>query len=337
MTSREIVLATLDYAGPERVARSFGDSDFCWAGCATKTCATDWTLIGENRWERTDEWGNVWARIDPTSKGEVVKGVLDDLADMDACTFPDYSHAADYASVAKRRAETPDKWLIGGMPGFAFNIARKMRKLDQYLMDLILEADRLHELHDRIDIMLEHMIRNYAAAGVDSVMFPEDWGTQGQTLISPAMWREEFFPRFEKLCGIAHGLGIKVFMHSCGKIEAIVPGLMAAGIDALQFDQPDLHGIDVLASHQERGKISFWSPVDIQITLQQRDEKVIRDKAREMLDKLWRGRGGFIAGYYSDNASIGLDPKWQDYACDEFMRRGVARMLPSRECTAAFC
>ena len=315
MTPREIVRRTLEYAGPERVARSYGDSDFCHVGCAAKTHSTQWKDIGNGRWERTDEWGNTWGRVDPTSKGEVVKGVLEDLPALESYEFPDYSRSDDYTCVSDRRAEVPDKWLLGGMPGFSFNIARKMRKLDQYLMDLVLESDRIHELHDRIDVMLEDMIRNYAAAGVDGVMFPEDWGTQSQTLISPPMWREEFFPRFQRLCGIAHDLGIKVFMHSCGKIDAIVPGLMEAGIDVLQFDQPDLHGIDILASHQKRGKITFWCPVDIQKTLQQGDEGVIRRKAREMLGKLWHGSGGFIAGYYDDNASIGLDPKWQDYAC----------------------
>ena len=322
-TPREIVLRTLAFSGPERVARSFGDSDFCWTGCSTTTHATDWAETGNGRWERRDEWGNTWARLDTTSKGEVVKGVLENVRDMDGYEFPDYSRRNDYACVSACRAEKPGKWLIGGMPGFAFNIARKMRKLDQYLMDLILEKDRMIQLHDRIDAMLETMIRNYAAAGVDCVMFPEDWGTQTQTLISPAMWREEFFPRFQKLCGVAHALGIKVFMHSCGKIEAIVPGLMEAGVDVLQFDQPDLHGIDTLAAHQARGAITFWSPVDIQKTLQQRDENVIRGKAREMLDKLWRGRGGFIAGYYDDNVSIGLDPKWQDCACAEFIACGI--------------
>jgi len=324
MTSREIVRRTLDYSGPERVARSFGDSDFQWANCDVKTRASDWQEIGGGRWERIDEWGNLWARLDSTSKGEVVRGVLDNLGSMESYEFPDYSRMADYAPVSARRAAAPDTWLIGGMPGFAFNIARKMRKLDQYLMDLVLEADRVHALHDRIDHMLETMIRNYAAAGVDSIMFPEDWGTQNQTLISPAMWREEFFPRFANLCGIAHTLGIEVFMHSCGKIEAILPGLMEAGVDVLQFDQPNLHGIDTLAAHQERGQITFWCPVDIQKTLQQRDEGIIRAKAGEMLTKLWRGRGGFIAGYYGDNDSIGLDPKWQGYACDEFMRTGIA-------------
>lgn len=324
MTSREIVQRTIDYENPERVARSFSNSDICGAGCSAATHATKWQEVGNGRWKRTDEWGNTWARVDSTSKGEVTRGVLEDISSLDTYEFPDYSRPEDYAGVVRRRSEVPDQWLNGGIPGFSFNIARKMRKLDQYLMDLVLDADRMHALHDRIDIMVEDMIRNYAAAGVDGVMFCEDWGTQSQTLISPDMWRKEFFPRFKKLCGIAHDLGIKVFMHSCGQIEAIVPGLMEAGIDVLQFDQPDLHGIDVLASHQETGNMTFWCPVDIQKTLQQRDETIIREKAREMLDKLWQGRGGFIAGYYGDNESIGLDPKWQDYACDEFTRAGVS-------------
>lgn len=76
--------------------------------------------------------------------------------------------------------------------------------------------------------------------------------------------------------------------------------------------------------HDIEGRITFWCPVDIQQVLPRRDEKLIRSKAREMLDKLWWGRGGFIAGYYNDNASLGLDPEWQEHACDEFLQGGLA-------------
>lgn len=323
MNSREVVRRTLDFDYPERVARSFESPDMVSVRTTAKTHATDWREIGGGRWERTDQWGNTWGRIDPTSKGEVVKGVLDDMAQVTTYEFPDYAQAEDYTIVAQKRADFPDKWLIGSLPGFTFNIARKMRKLEQYLMDLLTEKERMRELHDRIDMVLADMIKNYAAAGVDSVMFPEDWGTQAQTLISPMLWFEEFYPRFEKLCRLAHDADIKVFMHSCGQITAIVPGLIKAGIDLLQFDQPDLHGIDTLAAYQETAKITFWCPVDIQKTLQTRDETIIRDKAQEMLAKLWRGRGGFIAGYYSDNVSIGLDPKWQAIASETFLAQGV--------------
>jgi len=323
VTSRQIVRRTLDYAAPPRVARSFGDSDFVGCGNSVTTRATAWQDVGGGRWERTDEWGNLWGRIDPTSKGEVVRGVFDSVADIEAYAFPDYSDQADYAPARAARTEAPDKWLIGHLPGFVFNIARKLFRLEDYLVYLLTEPGPLAVLHDRIEAMLVDMIRNYASAGVDSVMFCEDWGTQLGLMISPELWHGEFYPRFERLCGVARDGGVRVFMHSCGAIGAIVPGLMAAGIDLLQFDQPVLHGIDVLAAHQDRAPITFWSPVDIQKTLQTQDESLIRAEARELLAKLWRGRGGFVAGYYGGNEAIGLAPSVQAWACDEFITCGV--------------
>lgn len=322
MNSKEIISRTLNYDYPSRVGRSFGDSDLVGCGYSVQTRATDWQIVGANCWERLDEWGNRWARLDRTSKGEVVEGVIRSAAAAEEYVFPDFSNPADYAAAASTVAEHPDKWCVGGMPGFTFNIARKLFKLENYLCDLLLEPEIIGRLHDRIDVQLTHMIRNYAAAGVDCVMFPEDWGTQTQTLISPDLWHAEFFPRFQALCGTAHDLGLKVFMHSCGAIGAIVPGLIKAGVDVLQFDQPALHGIDNLAAFQEQARITFWCPADIQRTLQLHDEQAIRAECREMIDKLWQGRGGFIAGFYTDDESVGLDPVWQQHACDEFVRYG---------------
>lgn len=327
MTSREIVRRTLVFERPERVARSFHDSDFVSTRHRVDTYATDWTQLDPKRWERTDEWGNTWGRIDPTSKGEVVRGVLDQLEDLGKYRFPDFGNPADYENVRIVRNSNADHWLIGSLPGFAFNIARKMRKLEQYLMDLVLEREQMSRLHDRIDTILEQMIVNYAAAGVDAVMFPEDWGTQNGMLVDPGLWRAEFRPRFERLCGVAHSHDVKVFMHSCGKIEAIVPDLIESGIDLLQFDQPNLHGIDTLAAYQEDNDITFWCPVDIQTTLQLQNRDAIEAKADEMLEKLWIGQGGFIAGYYNDTASIGLDPEWQEIACRRFVERGVPHLF----------
>lgn len=320
MNSKEIVIRTLNFENPERVAHSFDTSDFCGAGPTVETHATEWEKIDKERWESTDEWGNQWVRIEDTSKGEVEKGVLGDISEIEDYEFPDYSKIEDYESVKEIVKGKSDFFVLGWMPGFTFNIARKLLRLDQYMIDLLLEPEFIKIMHDKIDVMLMDMIRNYAASGVNGIMFPEDWGTQNQTLISPKLWHEEFAPRTKQLCSLAHDLGLKVLMHSCGKIEKIIPGLIDAGIDCLQFDQPTLHGIDTLASYQENAKITFWCPVDIQKTLQTHDESLIRKEAREMIDKLWKGKGGFIAGYYNDNASIGLDPKWQNIACDEFLK-----------------
>lgn len=292
VTSKEIVERTLNCRSPQRVARSFYDSDFiCFSN----------------------------------SVSEVVKPVLSDLSRIADYELPDYSRFEDYWSVVQARAKNKDKWFIGKLPGFTFSIANEILKLENHLTAIMLQRDKVRILHNKIDCALQQMIHNYAKAGADSVMFYEDWGTQTGLLISPDLWYEEFFPRFVRLCGIAHQCGVKIFMHSCGKIAAIIPALIKAGIDVLQFDQPELYGIDRLAEYQKQSRITFWCPVDIQETLQTRDEKIIRAKAKEMLDKLWKPAGGFIAGYYTNNAAIGLEPKWQDIACQEFIDKGKCR------------
>lgn len=56
----------------------------------------------------------------------------------------------------------------------------------------------------------------------------------------------------------------------------------------------------------------------MQTTLQSRDEEYIRCEVGELLDELWAGRGGPVAGSDSDSTSIGLEPHWQAIASDEF-------------------
>lgn len=324
MTSKELIRRTLDFDSPQRVAHSFDNSDMVNGEPEIDAQAQDWVRIDATEWQRTDVWGNVWRRVDETSKGEIHIGALDNLAMVENMVFPDFDNDEYYEHARTLFAESPDKWCVGGVYGFTFSVARKLRKLDQYLMDLILEPEKIAVLHDRVDEQIMAQIKHLAAVGADSIMVLEDWGTQGQTLISPALWRKEFSPRIKKFCTYAHALNMKVFMHSCGKIEAIVPDLIACGIDLFQFDQPQLHGIDTLAAYQKDNNITFWCPVDIQTTLQEKDEVAIRHEAKELIEKLWRPRGGgFIAGFYPDDASIGLEPKWQQMASEQFISSGV--------------
>ncbi|MHB1296000.1 MAG: uroporphyrinogen decarboxylase family protein [Anaerolineae bacterium] len=327
MNSREIVQRTLAFAGPERVAASLPApywNDLVNTHYTLESYAPTWQEVGGGRQEYVDEWGNTWARLDATSKGEVVRGVLEDWADLERVPLPDLAHPANFQRVrALCQDASETRFRIGGLPGFPFNLAHKMRRLDQFLADILLAPDQVARLLERIEALLAETIVQYARSGVDGVMFPEDWGTQNGLMIHPRTWRAVFKPGFVRLCAVAHAEGIKVLMHSCGKITDIIPDLIEAGIDVLQFDQPRLHGLDALARFQ--GRITFWCPVDIQTTLQSGDEQAIATEACALLDKLGGPLGGFIAGYYGDNASIGLDPRWQDVACHAFTAHGDYR------------
>ena len=136
MTSREIVRRTLDFENPPRVARTFdhnGDSgDTVWAGHSVQGRRAPWRKVGglsqslgaSGRWEMTDLWGNTWSRVGPTSKGEATAGIFDGPAAFESYAWPDFTNPADFEPTRKIRAEHLDKWLIGGLPGVPFSIAR---------------------------------------------------------------------------------------------------------------------------------------------------------------------------------------------------------------------
>ena len=324
MNSKEIVRRAVEFRHPERVPGSMPDpywNDFYHAGVDyPQTAENHWHRVAGDRWERIDEWGNTWARLEEFSKGEVSKGVLENLADVETIPLPDLGNPAYYQTTAERFARGKTKFCIGGLPGFAFNIARYMRRMEQYLVDLALEPEAIMTLHRRIDDILEQMIRQYARAGADAVMLGEDWGTQTNLMISPEMWRRIFKPGFVRLCGVAHEVGVKVFMHSCGKMTSIIPDLIEAGIDVLQFSQPRVHGLDTLA--QWSGQVTFWCSVDNQTTLQTHDPALIEADAREMIEKLGNQGGGFIAGYCGGSEVIGVPLEVQEIACKAFVKHG---------------
>lgn len=320
MTSREIIRRVIEFDSPPRIGLALPepyDNDLLSCGISP---AENFSPLAHKtqgnelrRWE--DEWGVVWASLTDYDKGEVMEAAITDWSQLDSYRTPDLSEKSRYAEMTREFAAETEKFRIGALPGFVFNIARKIRKLDNYLCDLILERENVNRLNAMIREQLLAAIERISQTGADAIMFPEDWGTQESLMIDPAMWREIFKPDFAALCKAAHELGLAVFMHSCGKITGIIPDLIEVGIDCLQFDQPRLHGIDTLAGFA--GQVTFWCPVDIQTTLQTRDAGKIRSDAELMIERLGRG-GGFIAGYYNGNKAIGLTPDVQDHACRAF-------------------
>jgi len=324
MTPREIVKATLEFTKPDRIAMCLPapyPRDMIFA---RRQAPQPERLAPQgrelHRWR--DEWGVVWASLTDFDKGEVVAPAIADWAELDDYQPPDLGRAEDYAAVADEFGADDEHFRVGSLPGFTFNVARKIRKLDNYLCDLVLERENVERLHELVRGELLKAIDRLADAGADAIMFPEDWGTQDRLMIAPEMWREMFKPEFKALAGRAHERGLYVIMHSCGKMTDIIEDLIECGVNCLQFDQPRLHGIDLL-SDRFGGRTAFWCPVDIQTTLQTRSPEAIRREARLLIDKLGRFDGGFIAGYYAGNEAIGLAPAIQDIACKAFVEYGT--------------
>lgn len=330
MTPREVITRNLEMSGPERIGLAFNRgrrNDFHRAGLGPSLTWRQRRWVEGDYEYYDDPWGNTWHRIvGRSAKGEIWRPALaswDRLADL---ALPDFDDPARYAAAAAAFRADPDHYHLASLPGFPFAICRYLRKMEVYFQDLILERPRVDALHERVTGLLERVIDRWAAAGADGVIFAEDWGTQERLLISPAMWREIFGPLFRRLCARAHGHRLHVLMHSCGYNWDILGDLAAAGVNAFQFDQPALYGLERLAARLRELRVCLYSPVDIQRVMPSGDRALIEEHARRMVALFGDGDGGLIATCYGDLPGISVTPEADDWAYRAFCAH---RLLPA--------
>jgi hypothetical protein len=108
--------------------------------------------------------------------------------------------------------------------------------------------DRLMEMKlDIIDALAEFY-------RPDTICFHDDWGTQASMFFSPELWRELIRPQIQKAVDRCHEHGIFFEMHSCGRIEKIIPDLADMGVDCAQ-----VMGINDIPTVMKRteGRLSY--------------------------------------------------------------------------------
>ena len=137
------------------------------------------------------------------------------------------------------------------------------RGFTELMMDSALEPEwTLEMLEYHMDLAidsLEHAVNT--GAKPDGVFLVEDLGGTHTTLISAESYRFFIKPLHKKMADFCHAHGMKLFMHSCGKIESFIPDFIDAGIDVIQAIQANT-GMDVVELKKKYpGKIVFWGNI----------------------------------------------------------------------------
>lgn len=109
--------------------------------------------------------------------------------------------------------------------------------------------------------------RFFTAAGdrVDGFFFGNDFGTQLSLICGLKQFDEFILPWFVRFTQQGKAHGHQVILHSCGSIHAVIPRLIAAGVQCL-------HPLQALASNMDadtlardfKGRIAFMGGVDTQ-------------------------------------------------------------------------
>jgi len=138
-----------------------------------------------------------------------------------------------------------------------------LRRIDNFLMDLVLDALQVERLLDALlEIHLSTLQKVCAAVGdvADVIRFGDDLGTDTGPFMAPAIYQKFFKPRHTQLCDyVKKNSQMHTFLHSCGSIYELLPDLIEAGFEIINPVQTSSRNMEPERLKQQFGKdICFW-------------------------------------------------------------------------------
>jgi uroporphyrinogen decarboxylase len=194
---------------------------------------------------------------------------------------------------------TTDKALLIVCGCNLFEWGTFLRRMDNFLMDLMCEQANVEKLLD--ELLKRHLAtleKVCQAVGdiADIIRFGDDLGMMSGPFMSPEIYRQLFKPRHKILCDyVKSHSSMHTFIHSCGSISLLMPGLIEAGIEIFNPVQTNAYRMEPQFLKKEFGKdCTFWGGgIETVGTLNSNDLKKIRSQVLERMEILSEG-GGFV-------------------------------------------
>jgi uroporphyrinogen decarboxylase len=155
--------------------------------------------------------------------------------------------------------------------------------------DLVTEISR--RLLDTYQVILARMLQ---FSRVEVVWGSDDMGFKSGTLISPDDTREFVLPGHKRMAEMAHAAGKPYLLHSCGKMDAIMPDLIDdVKIDARHSFEDVIEPV-TLAKERYGDRIAILGGLDLDFLCRATEDQV-RARTRDTLDRCQPG-GGYCLG-----------------------------------------
>jgi len=326
MTSQERVKKAIHFESPDRIPHYLPDgkeNDILWIWIPKPPPIREWTNVGDND-EMTDCWGTKYQRVagGRIGRGEVLEPVLPDITKHEEYKIPDLHNPEQLKGIKKQieenaASENP-KYVLCVMPYGSLNEGtHNLMGIENMFLAYYEHPEELKAFISRLSALQEESIRILAELGCDGVMGYDDWGLQESLMVGLPQIKEFFMSHYRKNWGLAHELGMDVWLHSCGQIIDVLPLFIEAGLTVIQQDQQENMGLEVL-SEKFGGKLAFWCPVDIQKTMIEGSPEEVSAYAKRMIETLGAHNGGFVSMAYSTPEDVNHSPENMAAMCKAF-------------------
>jgi uroporphyrinogen decarboxylase len=250
--------------------------------------------------EYHDEWGIKWRWVDTETGNrytEMVERPYADTKNPEDVKVPDFKDMRRYEPSKKLIEKHGGEYAImGGLACTLFELSWYLRGMDKVLEDMLVNKDFLHAYLDKLMTWIVDAATILVRLGVDIIWIGDDFGTQDRLLISPALFREFFKPRYDRLFCLLKGLNpkIKFAFHTDGNVEPIIKDFVDVGVNILNPVQPK--SMNPAKLKKEWGKhLTFWGTIDNQWTMPFGTVQDVIDETKLRLKTVAPG-GGLILG-----------------------------------------
>ena len=272
-----------------------------------------------NAWDwSVNEWGYHLVKSGDGTMGHPVKPVYCDLPRADEIKIPALREEERMAAAPAFFEACGDRYRLASFDLSGFTVYTFLRGFENAMQDFLLEPDGFASLMDRIIAFECDLMRMAATHGFHGIHLADDWGTQSGMMISPAMWRELFKPRYARQFAYAHELGLHTWYHCCGEFLPIMEDFREIGADVINISQPNVNDIAEIG-RRLRGRQCFMMPISYQTVSITGTVEEIYAEAERLYQLLGTPQGGFI-GYVEEYRVMGMSER-NYYACGEAFRR----------------
>ncbi len=231
----------------------------------------------------------------------------DNLVDFQPISDDELAFLEDKA----RRARATGRLVIGSfggtalgdvshIPGPALIHPRGIRSVTEWYMSTRMRRDYVHAVFDGQSAVGLANIQRIAARFGDAIdvinLCGTDFGTQKSTFCSVDTFNELWVPYYKRLTSWIHSnTSWRVFKHSCGAVEKLIPSLLEAGFDILNPVQCSAAGMEPEKLKEKYGRdVVFWGGgVDTQSTLPFGTPEQVREQVKRRVEIFSKG-GGFV-------------------------------------------
>jgi hypothetical protein len=231
----------------------------------------------------------------------------DNLSDFQPLAEEELQHL----EASARRARSTGRMVVGSfggtalgdishIPGPALINPRGIRSVTEWYMSTRMRREYVHAVFDGQTTVGLANIQRIAERCGDSIdivnLCGTDFGTQKSTFCSVDTFDELWAPYYKRMISWIHSnTAWRVFKHSCGAVEKLIPSLLDCGFDILNPVQCSAAGMDPEKLKDKYGRdIVFWGGgVDTQSVLPFGEPDQVREQVKRRVE-IFSAGGGFV-------------------------------------------